>query len=57
MTDLDTDRTGDGFCPASCECPNCGNNWMDDLVWDDEDRLHCTVCGTVYDPDEKVEAK
>lgn len=38
--------------PDLCEprdgCPDCGNRNKDELVWDDDDRLTCAVCGCEY---------
>ena len=37
-------------------CPDCGNDEMDELVWDAGDYVHCSYCGFVYDPlDEEEE--
>jgi len=33
-----------------CECPGCGEANMDNLIWDDQDWVHCQSCGMVYDP-------
>ena len=37
-------------CPNGCRCPNCGENQHDCLVWDENEWLHCTTCGHIYDP-------
>ena len=34
-------------------CPNCGQNHVDYLIWDDMDWVHCQSCGFVYDPAEQ----
>jgi len=31
-------------------CPRCGERHQDCLVWDDDERIHCTNCGTRYEP-------
>jgi hypothetical protein len=31
-------------------CPTCGERHVDHLVWTDDDIVHCTTCGTEYDP-------
>jgi hypothetical protein len=36
--------------PLGAECPLCGENDVDRLLWDEDEQLHCTNCGTVYDP-------
>ncbi len=34
-------------------CPNCGERNADRLVWqDDDESVHCTGCGTIYQPGE-----
>jgi rubredoxin len=43
--DFDYERVADG-----CECPVCGEDAMDCLVYDDQDWVHCATCGTIYDP-------
>ncbi len=36
-------------------CPRCSERHMDSLVWqDDETTIHCTNCGTRYDPSAKA---
>jgi len=41
------------LCEPRDACPDCGNRNKDELVWDDDDRLTCTLCGREYDPMEK----
>jgi len=39
------------------ECPNCGEDRCDLLVWRDSDEgeyVECTSCGAWYDPNEEV---
>lgn len=36
--------------PMGAECPECGENRVDWLEWLDEERVECTVCGTIYQP-------
>ena len=43
--DSDYERVDDG-----CECPVCGEDGMDYLVYDNLDWVHCATCGTIYDP-------
>lgn len=31
-------------------CPTCGERDADRLVWLDDERVRCAVCGTVYTP-------
>ncbi|HPF38953.1 MAG TPA: hypothetical protein PK093_09940 [Phycisphaerae bacterium] len=31
-------------------CPGCGERDMDRLIWIDDDRVRCAVCGTLYSP-------
>ncbi|HZT79163.1 MAG TPA: hypothetical protein VFA26_02995 [Gemmataceae bacterium] len=35
---------------AGCQCPQCGEDDIDQLVWIDDDRVRCDHCGTVYKP-------
>lgn len=37
---------------ASAACPHCGERRADRLVWDDDEVVHCSRCGTHYRPDE-----
>jgi rubredoxin len=41
-------------CPDEFKCPHCGENRHDELVWDDNDWLHCATCGHVYDPSDPL---
>jgi len=38
------------LCPSGSACPTCHTHVKDMLEWDAEGWLHCTICGTVYDP-------
>jgi rubredoxin len=31
-------------------CPKCGENRIDYLVWIDDDKVRCSICGTEYEP-------
>ncbi|MFG0243290.1 MAG: hypothetical protein ACF8R9_10950 [Phycisphaerales bacterium JB054] len=31
-------------------CPLCGERDADRLVWQDDERVECQMCGTVYAP-------
>lgn len=31
-------------------CPLCGERDADRLVWQDDERVECQMCGTVYEP-------
>lgn len=42
--------------PDSIACPYCNENRMDMLVWDEFELLNCETCGTVYDPEDILEA-
>jgi rubredoxin len=37
---------------AGCQCPQCGEDDIDHLVWLDDEKVRCTSCGTVYDPNQ-----
>ncbi len=37
-----------GLVDKSFACPFCGEQHMDNLVFDDEGVVNCTVCGTRY---------
>ena len=39
-------------CPVGSECPGCGENRIDYLVWMEPDweQVECATCGTVYIP-------
>ena len=44
----------EGTCGEGCECPACGENRIDYLVWRDPhyEDVECATCGTVYIPGE-----
>jgi len=48
VTDLDPERVEpeDG-------CPRCGETNTDHLVWENDTTVHCTNCGTRYQPGER----
>jgi hypothetical protein len=31
-------------------CPRCGERHQDNLVWQDDGKVKCTNCGTLYEP-------
>jgi len=31
-------------------CPRCGERDADRLVWQDDERVECQACGTMYEP-------
>jgi hypothetical protein len=31
-------------------CPRCGERNQDNLVWQDDGKVKCTKCGTIYEP-------
>ncbi|HEY7158954.1 MAG TPA: hypothetical protein VH575_33725 [Gemmataceae bacterium] len=33
-----------------CECPRCGEDDIDSLVWIDDERVRCDNCDHVYQP-------
>ena len=35
-------------------CPTCGNRLEGALVWNDDDQVRCSCCGTVYTPGAEV---
>ncbi|GIW89991.1 MAG: hypothetical protein KatS3mg109_0423 [Pirellulaceae bacterium] len=43
----DSERVLPGY-----QCPHCGEDDMDYLVWIDDDRVRCATCGTIYNPDQ-----
>jgi uncharacterized Zn finger protein len=48
----DHEHNGDGrqvVLPGD-ECPRCGEDDADRLVWLDDERVRCAGCGTVYEP-------
>ena len=42
-----------GLVDEDDACPRCGERDQDSLVWQDDATIHCTNCGTRYDPDAK----
>ncbi len=38
------------FVAPGDACPACGERDCDLLIWDDDDHVTCTRCGTRYDP-------
>ncbi len=46
----------DGMVDAGDACPRCGERDQDSLVWQDDATIHCTNCGTRYDPDTRQPA-
>ena len=34
-------------------CPECGERGADNLVWQDDGKVKCTKCGTLYEPPTK----
>jgi len=34
----------------SSECPNCGEDRVDYLVWQDDEIVQCTACKHTYNP-------
>jgi hypothetical protein len=45
-----------GLVDAGDACPRCGERDQDSLVWQDDATIHCTNCGTRYDPDARQDA-
>jgi DNA-directed RNA polymerase subunit RPC12/RpoP len=35
---------------AGNECPRCGERNVDSLIWQDDGKVKCTNCGTLYEP-------
>jgi uncharacterized Zn finger protein len=35
---------------ARAACPKCGQRDQDMLVWQDDGKVKCGLCGTVYEP-------
>ncbi len=46
-------RDDEGRVPLGCACPLCGERDRDRLVWLDDERVRCTMCGTEYDPNDE----
>ena len=42
--------SGDNLVLPVHGCPLCGERDCDRLVWIDDDRVECTMCGSVYAP-------
>jgi hypothetical protein len=42
----------DDWTPPGPACPHCGEDDIDHLVWLDDEKVRCTRCGTVYDPNQ-----
>jgi len=36
-------------------CPDCGEDLVDELVWNEWDEVCCQTCGALYDPNEYPE--
>jgi hypothetical protein len=45
-----------GLVEEDDACPRCGERDQDSLVWQDDATIHCTNCGTRYDPDARQDA-
>ena len=47
--DTNTETAKSEIVPEYCQCPECGEDRMDWLIWsDDGDELECQTCGEVY---------
>ena len=42
-------QVGDEVAEADA-CPRCGERNQDNLVWQDDGKVKCTKCGTIYEP-------
>ncbi|MFO0873153.1 MAG: hypothetical protein U0575_04170 [Phycisphaerales bacterium] len=42
--------TDDNLVALQDACPLCGERNADRLVWIDDDRVCCSMCGTEYSP-------
>ena len=42
-------QVGDEVAEANA-CPRCGERNQDNLVWQDDGKVKCTKCGTIYEP-------
>ena len=40
----------DSFVDPADGCPTCGERHTDRLLWQDDEQVRCTMCGTVYTP-------
>lgn len=38
---------------AGCECPRCGEDDIDALVWIDDEQVRYTRCQCVYEPGQR----
>ena len=45
-------QVGDEVAEANA-CPRCGERNQDNLVWQDDGKVKCTKCGTLYEPPTK----
>jgi hypothetical protein len=45
-------QDSDDWTPPGPACPHCGEDDIDHLVWLDDEKVRCTSCGTVYDPNQ-----
>jgi uncharacterized Zn finger protein len=46
-----TDHPDDAVAKGN-ECPCCGENEIDQLVWLDDETVQCQNCGTTYNPND-----
>lgn len=46
---LDTTSDYERVDPAF-RCPRCGEDDVDQLVWDENEMVSCANCGNIYDP-------
>jgi hypothetical protein len=44
---LETD-TAEDVCYPGSECPDCGENRIDWLIWLDDETVECQSCGMMY---------
>ena len=42
-------QMGDEVAEADA-CPRCGERRQDELIWQDDGKVKCTTCGTIYEP-------
>lgn len=49
-TNQDAQGEGDSLVAPEDACPKCGQRQSDLLIWQDDDRVRCFSCGTIYDP-------
>jgi uncharacterized Zn finger protein len=48
---MSNERWDRGLVEVGQECPKCGEDDMDSLVWNEDlDTVTCAKCGTVYTP-------